>query len=189
MDAQSTLPRAWVERIFNRLHGVYGSQFSGKYHQGMIVNGVDAGLENAMQVWAEELAGFVGHPEALKYAIDNIDPKFPPSSKEFAALCRRAPRKQVPMVEHKMSPEELARGLEKLNTAKVKTEKPKDMLAWARRPRSAMALTAVIELAKRDEDDRFVEILEDLRAAGRVVGEELKQRWDFSSQSWVGVTA
>lgn len=93
------------------------------------------------------------------------------------------------MVEHKMSPEELARGLEKLNTVKVKTEKPKDMLAWARRPRSAMALTAVIELAKRDEDDRFVEILEDLRAAGRVVGEELKQRWDFSSQSWVGVTA
>lgn len=188
MDAPSTLPRAWIERIFNRLHGVYGTQFSGKYHQGVLVNGVDAGLENAMQVWAEELAGFADHGEALKYALDNIDPRFPPSSKEFAALARRAPAKKVPMVEHKIDPEQLARGLEKLQETQKQVTKPtRDDLDWARKPRSAMAFAAVYSLATRDEDDRFAEIVENLRTAGHVSGDRLVRRYDFASSAWVAV--
>lgn len=188
MDAPSTLPRSWVERIFNRLHGVYGSQFSGKYHQGVMVNGVDAGLENAMQVWGEELKGFHGHPEAIGYALDNIDPRFPPSAKEFAVLARRAPQKAVPMVEHKVSPEELARGLERLQETQKKVQQPKaDGLDWARKPRSAMAFAAIHALATRDEDDRFAEIIETLRQAGHVEGDRLVHRWDFASNSWAAV--
>ena len=186
MDARLTLPRSWVERIFNRLHGVYGSQFSGKYHQGVMVNGVDAGLENAMQVWADELGGFSDHPEAIGYALENIDPKFPPSSKEFLALCRRAPKKQAPMVEHKISPEELARGLEKLNQTQKQVAKPKqDMLDWARKPRSAIAFTALYQLAVRDEESEFIEILDGLRKAGHVDGDRLVNRWDYASNGWV----
>lgn len=186
MDAPSTLPRAWVERIFNRLHGVYGSQFSGKYHQGVTVNGVDAGLENAMQVWGEELRGFSDHPEAIGYALNNIDSKFPPSSKEFLELCRRAPKKDVPKIEHKISPEELARGLEKLQQTQKAVAKPtRDSLEWARKPRSAMAFAAVYDLAVREEDDRFAEIVEALRNAGHVVADRLVNRWDYASNSWV----
>lgn len=186
MDAQSTLPRAWVERIFNRLHGVYGSQFSGKYHQGVMVNGVDAGLENAMQVWGDELAGFSDHPEAIAYALDNLDPKFPPSSKEFLALCRRAPKKQAPMIEHKISPEELARGLEKLNQTQKAVSKPKqDLLDWARKPRSALSFAAVYQLAVRDEESAFIDIIDDLRKAGHVDGDRLVNRWDYAANGWV----
>lgn len=187
MDAQSTLPRSWIERIFGRLHGVFGSQFSGKYHQGVMVNGVDAGLENAMQVWAEELAGFSGHPEAIKYALDNIDARFPPSAKEFAELARRAPKKDGPKLEHKIDPEQLARGLEKLKAIEKKaTKSANDMLAWARKPRSQMALQFVIELANKDETD-FVEILQKLRSEGCVDGNTLVRRWDYASSSWVAV--
>lgn len=186
MDAPSTLPRAWVERIFNRLHGVYGSQFSGKYHQGVMVNGVDAGLENAMQVWGEELRGFSDHPEAIGYALSNIDSRFPPSSKEFLELCRRAPKKQAPMIEHQISPEELARGLEKLQQTQKTVAKPKaDMLDWARKPRSAMAFAAVYSLALRDEEQAFVEILEGLRLEGHVSGDKLVNRWDYAANGWV----
>lgn len=186
MDARLTLPRSWVERIFNRLHGVYGSQFSGKYHQGVMVNGVDAGLENAMQVWADELGGFSDHPEAIGYALENIDPKFPPSSKEFLALCRRAPKKQASMVEHKISPEELARGLEKLNQTQKQVTKPtRDDLDWARKPRSAMAFAAVYQLAVRDEESQFIDILDDLRKAGHVDGSQLVNRWDYAANGWV----
>ncbi|MGI9143253.1 MAG: hypothetical protein ACR2IJ_08715 [Fluviibacter sp.] len=186
MDGQSTLPRAWVERIFNRLHGIYGSQFSGKYHQGVMVNGVDAGLENAMQVWADELAGFSDHPEAIRYALENLDSKFPPSSKEFIELCRRAPRKQAPMIEHKISPEEIARGLEMLEQTQKKVSKPKqDMLDWARKPRSALAFAYVYQLAIRDEEGEFIGILDDLRNAGHVDGDRLVHRWDYASSGWV----
>lgn len=185
MAAPSTLRRDWIERIFSRLHGIYGSQFSGKYHQGVMVNGVDAGLENAMQVWAEELAGFDDHGEAIKYALDNLDPKFPPSSKEFLNLCRRAPKKQAPMVEHKVSPEELARGLEKLNSVQQSVKKPKyDPIGWARQPAGQYAITALLELAEKGED-RFVEVLEDLRQQGIVKGSTLVRRWDHVSRSWV----
>lgn len=187
MDAQSTLPRSWVERIFGRLHGVFGSQFSGKYHQGVMINGVDAGLENAMQVWAEELAGFANHPEAIKYALDNIDARFPPSAKEFAELARRAPKKTEPALEHKIDPKQLARGLEKLKTIERQaTKSANDMIAWARKPRSQMALQFVIDLANKGERD-FVEILQKLRDDGHVSGNVLTCRWDYASSSWVAV--
>lgn len=185
MDALSTLPRSWVERIFGRLHGVYGSQFSGKYHQGVMINGVDAGLENAMQVWAEELAGFADHAEAIKYALENVDPKFPPSAKEFAELARRAPRKSAPALEHKIDPEQLARGLEKLKAIEKSAAKSNDdPIAWARKPRSQKALEFVVELAN-DEEGEFSEILAKLRADGHVNGNTLKRRWDYASQVWV----
>lgn len=180
------LPDMWIDKLFARLQGVYGRDFTGQFSTGM-VNGVDAGLENAKQTWAEELGGFVDNAEAIAYALSNL-PDRCPNSIGFRELCRRAPRKAVDMLEHKLTPEEMARGIEKLQEAQnVVATKKRDFLCWARKPRSALAFAAVLAMAVRDEDDRFIEILEDLRKAGHVVGDELVRLWDIGSTSWVPV--
>ena len=99
---QNQLPRAWVEKIFTRLQGVYGREFLGQYGTGM-VNGVDPGIENAKQVWAEELAGFIRWPDAIAYALEHL-PERTPNAIKFRELCRMSPRKEdKPLeLEHKL---------------------------------------------------------------------------------------
>lgn len=179
MAELSTLPRAWIERIFLRLQGVYGSQFTAKYTSGQHINGRDSGYENAMAVWGEELAGFSENSEAIVYALQNLEAKFPPNVREFAELCRRAPRPELPALP---APEPDKQKIEAAALeAKRVTAGKNDLLRWAKRPRSQFALDAVIDLAKRDRV--FAGFLEELREAGRVEGEKLVQRWD--GQQWL----
>lgn len=105
---QNQLPRAWVEKIFTRLQGVYGREFLGQYGTGM-VNGVDPGIENAKQVWAEELAGFIRWPDAIAYALEHL-PERTPNAIKFRELCRMSPRKEdKPLeIEHKLTEEQMA---------------------------------------------------------------------------------
>lgn len=182
----SMLPRSWVERLFRRIDSTYGiDRFSGRFASGQLVNGSDAGVEAALETWAHDLRGFSG--DDLAYALENMDPKFPPSSKEFAVIARRAPKKDGPKLEHKIDPEQLARGLEKLKTIERQaTKSANDMIAWARKPRSQLALQFVIDLANKGERD-FVEILQKLRDDGHVSGNTLMRRWDYASSSWVAV--
>lgn len=104
---QNQLPRAWVEKIFTRLQGVYGREFLGQYGTGM-VNGVDPGIENAKQVWAEELAGFIRWPDAIAYALEHL-PERTPNAIKFRELCRMSPRKEdKPLeLEHKLTEEQM----------------------------------------------------------------------------------
>ena len=90
MTQNPTLPNAWVEKIFARLQGIYGREFVGQYSTGM-VNGIDAGLENAKATWAEELGSFVKWPEAIAYALEHL-PERVPNCIKFKELCRMAPR-------------------------------------------------------------------------------------------------
>lgn len=182
MAESLTLPRALVERIFLRLQGVYGSQFTAKYLTGEQINGRDIGYENAMQVWSEELCGLSDHPDSIAYALKNLDAKFPPNAREFLDLCRRAPAKALPALPAPDPNPERAASF--ANDAKKITDKRKDFIAWARRPKSAMAFGAVLDLIARGES-QFEEILQDLRTAGHVVGETLVHRWDGSQ--WVKV--
>lgn len=62
---------------------------------------------------------------------------------------------------------------------------PIDPIGWARKPRSAIAFHAVLELAVRDEEPAFIEILEKLRKDGHVVGDDLVRRWDHVGNAWV----
>jgi hypothetical protein len=105
---QNQLPRAWVEKIFTRLQGVYGREFLGQYGTGM-VNGVDPGIENAKQVWAEELAGFIRWPDSIAYALEHL-PERTPNAIKFRELCRISPRKEnKPLeLEHKLTEEQMA---------------------------------------------------------------------------------
>lgn len=182
MDAPLTLPRAWVERIFLRLQGVYGTQFTGKYLTGEIIDGKDVGYENAMYVWGEELRGFAEDGDSIAYALKNLDSKFPPNVKEFVEICRRAPVQQrAALPAPAANPERVAAFA---SDAKKVTETRKDMIGWARRPKSVIAFGAVLDLANKGEKD-FLEILQDLRAAGHAIGNALIQRWDGCA--WVKV--
>jgi len=113
MTQNPTLPNAWVEKIFARLQGIYGREFVGQYSTGM-VNGIDAGLENAKATWAEELGSFVKWPEAIAYALEHL-PERVPNCIKFKELCRMAPRPEPVQIEYKISDEQMA-----INKAKVK---------------------------------------------------------------------
>ena len=180
MDAPSTLRRDWVERIFLRLQGVYGSQFTGKYLTGELVNGRDVGYENAMHVWGDELRGFADDGNAIGYALNNLDSKFPPNVREFIEICRRAPRKELPALP---APEaNPAKAAEFSSSAKKVTSLSKDPIAWARRPKSQFAFNALMSLVN-EGDSQFEEILHDLTKAGHVIAGSLINRWD--GMSWV----
>lgn len=88
---QKTIPSHWIDKIFCKLQGIYGREFTGQYSTG-IVNGVDAGLENAKTVWAEQLADLTDRPEAIGYALDNL-PERAPNGVKFLQICKSAPRK------------------------------------------------------------------------------------------------
>lgn len=80
-----SLPQAWIERIFLRLHGRFGNTFFDKYRIGKFNdNGDDLGLENAKLIWSQELAGISVEriTEALKASYE-----FAPSCDDFKAKC------------------------------------------------------------------------------------------------------
>lgn len=79
------LPIEWVDRIFMRLHGRFGNSFTDKFKLGQIVDGVDIGIANAKQVWAEELAGI--SPNRIKNALLH-NYEYAPSCDQFKAQCR-----------------------------------------------------------------------------------------------------
>ena len=56
-------------------------------------NGDDVGLQNAMDMWAEKLAGFRERPDAIRRVLDTL-PKHPPTLPEFVELCRQSCPKQ-----------------------------------------------------------------------------------------------
>jgi len=99
------LPSSWVERIFLRLQGVYGREFTNQYSQ--YVGDVDIGMENAKRVWAEELAGYTENPDAIAYALETL-PDRAPNAIKFRDACRRAPEKPKVLIENKLTQEQMA---------------------------------------------------------------------------------
>ena len=65
--------------------------------------------------------------------------------------------------------------------------KPEDPILWARQPSSQMALEFILELANKEEDPRFIEILQMLRDKGVVDGDTLVTRYDQRARQWVPV--
>lgn len=101
-----SLPTAWTDKIFAKLSLVYGRDFVGRWE--------GIALADVKTDWGHELAGFVGHPEAIAFALANLPPK-PPTVVEFRALARRAPLPDVPRLEApKADPERIARELARL---------------------------------------------------------------------------
>lgn len=82
------LPSAWVESLFARLQVRYGAAWT-RMWEGVEIAAVKAD-------WAEELAGYVNAPDAIKHALGHLPPDRPPTVSQFAALCRNAPRYIAP---------------------------------------------------------------------------------------------
>lgn len=89
------LPASWVDRIFDRMQGLYGSIWVDRWRTGETVDTprgpVDKGVMVAKATWAQELAGFADQPERLMKAIDACGSRpMPPTLPEFRDYARQA---------------------------------------------------------------------------------------------------
>ena len=175
------LNRAWIDRLFEKLQGIYGQQFTGKFSK--VINGVDVGVENAKQAWAEELSGFNDQPEAIAYALKHMPTTHCPNAKEFLETCRKAPKKEVLALPHKLTDEEKQHQAEQAAkfADQVKHQTAKDHHLWAKRPRSQLAYNDVLKLAETDL--LFRNYVLELDAKGYAKGKKLIKCWN--GNAWV----
>lgn len=172
-ERPSALPDAWIESLFDRLEASYGSKWLAMWG--------NTNLANVRALWAEKLSGFAENPKALSHALNCLDEHpFPPTLPEFLKLCRNAPEPYKPALPSPAANPEKVAAFAK--DAKAATSAQRDMIGWARRPKSSMAFTAALELAKKGEAE-FSKIIDGLRDAGHAAGDTLLRRWDGSQ--WV----
>lgn len=120
-----SLPAAWVNALFDKLTLTYGQQFLRRWQ--------DVDLNAVKSDWSHELAGFANHPEAIAWALQNLNPDSPPTVIQFRAIARRAPAPDVPRLEPaKADPERVAAELRKLAPVREKTFFTADGKQWAR---------------------------------------------------------
>lgn len=165
-----------IERLHKRMHLIFGSLYVQKWA------GVDP--EEMKQLWAEELACYAGDFEPVLYALNAcLDLQYPPTAGEFKAICRRAPRKTLPALPYRPTPEENARIRECALEAERSVKAKRDLggLMWATHPKSHLALSMVF--AARDRgDQRFATVIERLIDDGICTSEgKLLKRWDGNS--------
>lgn len=123
MARPAALPEKWIDKIFQRMEGRYGSLFLDRWR------GCD--MDNVRAVWADELAGFVDQPERIAYALRVLsDSQFPPTLPEFKAACRNAPTKELPRLDHKLSPEEIQRNRDRINQLASQLAASKSVLGF-----------------------------------------------------------
>jgi hypothetical protein len=175
------LRKEWISRIFDRLRGVYGSQFKAKFSS--VEDGVDVGMLNAMTVWSEELGVFGDHSECIVWALENLPVEHAPNAMEFRDLCRRAPRKPAgPQIEYQHIPADPERAKEVADKAKAALANDRDHMAWAKYPASREAFDALLAAAKRDT--RLREIV-DQHVANGVCDEQHKLLTIRKHGEWV----
>lgn len=116
-----SLDSRWVDAIHARLLVRYGSAWLNMWA------GVSPELVKAD--WAEQLAFFADHPEAIKNALDNLPADKPPTVVQFRMLCRIPEVLPIARAVEIVDPVVLA-AVRK--AVAPKTESPKD---WARRLR------------------------------------------------------
>jgi hypothetical protein len=132
---QNELPAQWVDRIFLRLQGIYGREFTAQFSVIDQTTGIDVGLENAKQTWGEELATFSDWPEAISYALRNL-PEKAPNVIRFRELCRHGPKKiNYAMLPMKPTSEEREKNKDvaKVMLKGILPSRAKDHKDWARK--------------------------------------------------------
>lgn len=164
------------------MQGNYGSRFLNQWKTGQtLADGQDAGVRNAMNVWAEKLGGFIDAPGVFGAVLASL-PDDPPSLPAFVALCRAEmarSRDNQMKIEHRPTPEEKAKADQAADAAlsAMRGMTNRDHLAWAKYPRSALAFQAVLGLAQKG-DSGFIGILSDLKRGGITDGVKLLKCWD-----------
>lgn len=120
-----------AQRVFRAMHGYYGSQFLAKFANGVVVDGEDKGVADALKVWAYELRHF---SEAV--VLDAIarckaqHAEWPPTLPQFVALCEAAKPREAVRFALPMSPELVkqrnAPHVEKLRELRERIAGPKE---------------------------------------------------------------
>lgn len=171
-EQRFVLPSNVIDRLFDRLEAAYGTRWMALWG--------NTDLGNVKSLWAEKLGGFHDNLQAISYGLDCLDEhKHPPTLPEFLTLCRKAPKPNVPALPAPAYDHEKASAVAK-EIEKI-ASKPKDVdISWARKPKSAMAFSSVLDLAKVER--RFAVVVDQLREAGHVVGNSLVNRWN--GMSW-----
>lgn len=101
---ESSLPEAWVTRIFTALRATYGVAFDRLWECPPCPPGHDPKqhvhehYEGMKAHWGRELAGYQRNPGAIAHALGNL-PETPPNLPQFKALLLRAPPPPVPALE------------------------------------------------------------------------------------------
>lgn len=129
------LPDTWAQSLLNQLLAIYGSAFRAKW--------ADVKPDELRDVWATALGNMTG--AQIKWALDYLkaghpatadaDPSWPPSIPAFVALCRQAPRPEVPKLPPPtISEQTKAKRIEQLAGQSVKAVAPGR--EWAHKLRS-----------------------------------------------------
>lgn len=92
------LPLPWVDRIFEKLTLVYGSEFVNRWKS------IGVPIEKVKEDWALELAGFHDQPDSIAHALQHLPPDRAPTALQFRDMCRKAPPKQSPALTYAGSP-------------------------------------------------------------------------------------
>jgi hypothetical protein len=181
MNKIEPLDQRIIDRVFNRLIGIYGAQFKSKFS--VVENGIDVGVANAKETWAHELRHFSDKLEAIGYGLEHLPTDHAPNAIEFRDICKRAPLKNeaVARVEYKPTEEEVAhhRALSRKVADAVKAP-VFDGLMWAKKPKSQRAMEMVFDAKKNAA--RFpalASVFDQLVIDGICTGEgKLLLRWD-----------
>ncbi len=134
--SKEPLPDSWVERIFQRMQGLYGSLWVDRWRSGETVerNGrqFDRGLLNAKATWAQELGGFSGQHERIARALESCRHRsMPPTLPEFLDLCRQQVAEQtLSLPPPTQDAERRQRNIEQATAVKIGGDVGKD---WARK--------------------------------------------------------
>lgn len=173
------IPTIWVDKIFQTLLFSYGSKFSSQWH------GVDP--EPLKAHWADKLGGFRENPEAIAHALRSLeDAPFPPTLPEFVALCRQAPRKELPALPAPPADVEKQRAFSReLQKVVSGGNRGADPIFWATHPKGHQAFD-FIRNAAIEMPTKFQPCIDHLVATGRVSsdGQHLLQRYAGAGE-WV----
>jgi hypothetical protein len=74
---------AGFDYIFTRMNAIYGASFVRNWE------GIDA--DAIRQEWIKQLGIYLTYRPIMDYAIDCLDPDFPPSALKFKELCYKGP--------------------------------------------------------------------------------------------------
>lgn len=110
-----------MQKIFNTMHGYYGNRWANMWKLGQLTaDGMDTGVVNAMNTWAEGLGGYKDHPETIRTVLSNL-PDEPPTLPKFKDMLRQAHVPAAgPALTYQPSKEEIERNKQKV--AKILAE-------------------------------------------------------------------
>lgn len=125
-----SLPTKWIDKIFEKLTLIYGRDFTSRYDH--------ISITDVKTEWGGFLSGFIDHPEAIAFALDNLPDTKVPNVLEFRALCRQAPKFSSALLPApKADPGVVTEQLRKMTASAFKTPKDErgnvDHKLWARR--------------------------------------------------------